>query len=70
MLSEESKNVAHSIEAELESFLHANFLADLGTERSRLEKAGEKPNKYLKKEGNIKGRNSNRFKFVNFSDRE
>ena len=42
LLSEESKNVVDSIETELESFIHANFSADLVTERNRLEKAGEK----------------------------
>ena len=47
LLSEESKNVVYSIETELESLLHANFLADLVTERNRLEKAGEKTKQIL-----------------------
>ena len=41
MLNEESKNVVHSIETELESFLHVNFSADSVTERNHLEKTGE-----------------------------
>ena len=45
--SEESNNVLYSIETELESLLHANFPADLVTERNRLEKAGEKAKQIL-----------------------
>ena len=47
LLSEKSKNVVHSIDAELESLLNANFPADLVTERNRLEKAGEKTKQIL-----------------------
>ena len=47
LMSEESKNVVHSIETELESLLHSNFPADLATERNRLEKAGEKTKQIL-----------------------
>ena len=49
MLSEESKNVVHSIETEFESLLHGNFPADLVTERSRLVKGGEKTTQILEK---------------------
>ena len=49
MLSEEWKNVVHSIETEFESLLHGNFLADLVTERNRLVKAGEKTTQILEK---------------------
>ena len=35
LLSEELKNVVHSIKTELESLLHASFSADLVTERNR-----------------------------------
>ena len=47
LLSEESKNVVHSIETELQSLLHANFPADLVTERNSLEKAGENTKQIL-----------------------
>ena len=47
MLSEESKNVVHSNETELKSLIHANFPADLVTERNRLEKADEKTKQIL-----------------------
>ena len=81
LLSEKSKNVVHSIDAELESLLNANFPADLVTERNRLEKAGEKTkqipeerrkHKWKKFTGinkNSRTRTleySNRFKFVIF----
>ena len=58
MLSEESKNVRHSIETDLESLLHANFPADLVTERNRLEKDGEKTKQILEERRNINGKNS------------
>ena len=85
MLSEESKNVVHSIETEFESLLHGNFPADLVTERNRLEKAGEKTTQILEKRREHKWKKftrinknsrtrtleySYRFKFVNFSHRE
>ena len=85
LLSEESKNVAHSIETELESLLHANFPADLVTERNRLEKACEKTKQILEERRKLKWKKftginknsrtrtleySNHFKFINFSDRE
>ena len=47
LLSEESKNVVYLIETEFESLLHANFPADLVTERNGLEKAGEKTKQIL-----------------------
>ena len=74
----------HSIETELESLLHANFLADLVTERNRLEKAGEKTKEILEERRKHKWKKftginknsrartleySNHLKFVNFSDR-
>ena len=47
LLSGELKNVVHSIETELERLLHANFMADLVTERNRLEKTGKKTKQIL-----------------------
>ena len=49
LLSEESKNVEHSIETDLESHLHVNFPADLVTGRNCInffKKLVKKPNKY------------------------
>ena len=57
LLSEESKNVVHSIETELESLLHANFPADLVTERNSLEKDGEKTKQILEERRNTNGIN-------------
>ena len=85
LLSEESENVVHSIETELESLLHANFPADFVTERNRLEKFGEKTKQILEEKRKHKWKKftginknsrtatheySNHFNFVNFSDRE
>ena len=85
LLNEEWKNVVHSIETQLESLLDANLPADLVTEKNRLEKAGEKTKQILEERRKHKWKKftemnknsrtkaleySNRFKFVNFSDRE
>ena len=77
LLSEELKNVVHSIEAELASLLHAYFPADSVTEENHLGKAAEKINQMLE---NRNGKNSreqlktieysNRLKFVNFTEKE
>ena len=81
LLSKESKNVVQSIETELKSLLHANFPAELATERNRLEKVGEKIKQILEKRWKNKSKKftginknsstrtlaySNRFKFVNW----
>ena len=75
----------HSIETEFESLLHANFPEGLVTERNHSEEACEKTKQILEERRKHKWKkftgikknsrtktmeHSNRFKFVNFSDRE